>query len=104
MILTRYYLGLTTRAGNPVTKLQRACVTGRMAQAYGGGCTFYHAKGYWQGECEDTLILEAVADDTPDSLRPVPDVLARELGTIMEQDTVLWTAERVAAGFVKVQP
>ena len=102
MIRTRYYLGLTTRDGKPVTKAQQGYATERMASAYGGGCTVYRATGYWQGVSEGSLVLEALADDGPDSERPVPEVLARELGTIMLQDTVLWTAERVEAGFVKV--
>ena len=107
MIRTRYYLGLTTRDGGrgglrSVSEGRQVRAQRRMALAYGGGCTIYRAVGYWQGLREETLIFEALADDGPDSERPVPEVLARELGTIMLQDTVLWTAERVEAGFVKV--
>ena len=107
MTRTRYYLGLTTRDGKPVDDGQRADAVATAAYAHAGGCTVYRATGYWRGATgywrgtrEETLVLEALDVDGYES--PVSDALARSLGAIMEQDTVLWTREEVAGGFVKV--
>ena len=100
MTRTRYYLGLTTRDGKPVDDGQRADAVATAAYAHAGGCTVYRATGYWRGTREETLVLEALDVDGYES--PVSDALARSLGAIMEQDTVLWTREEVAGGFVKV--
>ena len=98
MIRTRYYVGLSTSDGLEVSREIQDKVTRTVADAYGGGCTCYHAIGYWQGTREGSLILEALSEDTPE--RPIPEVLAAVLAQLAEQSSVLWTAERVAGGFV----
>lgn len=96
MIRTRYYIGLTTRHGEPVSHEMQEQAIECCASAYSGGCTAYYVEGCWRGQRERTLILEAMTDDR------LPDI-ARQLGMLADQDTVLWTAEPVTAGFVKVR-
>ena len=97
MTRTRYYLGLTTRDDKVVDDWRQANAVELMVHVYGDGCTIYRAAGHWRGTTEETLILEVISGGGVDS-----EFMASRLGTIMLQDTVLWTAERVEAGFVKV--
>lgn len=93
---TRYYVGLVTRGGEPVSPEAQASVAAEVASQYGGGCTLYHATGYWEGEREPSLVLEALHDEGPD-----PDVVALELAELADQSAVLWTFEEVTGNFAK---
>lgn len=99
MIRVRYYVGKVTQHGQPVPVESLEKVISTVADSYGGGCTVYNAVGYWQGEREDSMVVEALGrlDNDTD-----PDALATELAVLADQSAVLWTVETVEGGFARV--
>ena len=94
---TRYYVGMTTRGGRPVSAEQQDKLARAVVNAYDGGCTIYDAVGYWRGVRENTKVYE-VLHDYPNA-DAGPRALSSVLARIAEQTTVLWTQETVNGGF-----
>lgn len=93
MTRTRYYIGLVDRNGKGVSAETRMTLPSVVAEAYGGGCTIFHASGYWQGCREPSLVIEAIGDDVDSA------TLAKHLAYLANQTSVLWTQEQVDGGF-----
>ena len=94
MIRLRWYIGLTSASGTPVTGAEQA----ECAQAVGvvySGCTVYRTLGLWCGHWEDSLVLEVLTEEPVKA----PAILAGELQHIARQSSVLWTRESVEGGF-----
>ena len=97
---TRYYVGLVTRAGEPVSPEAQERLADEVSSHYGGGCTIYRTIGYWQSTREASLVFEVLGEiecldcDTPEDL-------GRLLARLADQSAVLWTSEEVKGSSVK---
>lgn len=100
MTRTRFYVGLTTRDGKPVSPAIQDQVAALVADCYGGGCTVYGAVGYWRGVREGSMVIEVLTDDHVQRDREyrVPKIASR-LARLASQSVVLWTQEEVNGGF-----
>ena len=98
MTRIRYYVGLTTHGGQPVSAETQEKLTEVIASYYGRGCTIYSAIGYWKGLREESMIFEVLVPDVyGDGTYKVAEVLA----TLAHQSSVLWTAEKVQGGYAR---
>ena len=93
MTRTRYYVGLVTQNGHAVSEATQDKLCQFVADTHGGGCTAYHAVGYWQGARESSLVIEVLGDNVS------PEVVTAELAALANQTCVLWTREQVEGGF-----
>lgn len=93
MYNTRYYIGLTTKHGEPVNAERQAELVKMAADYHGGGLTVYTTVGYWQGVRELSMVLEALNGECI-----APEPIARMLAFHAEQSSVLWTQEYVKGG------
>ncbi len=92
MIETKLYLGLSRKWGPNITKKEigmflALCVTPRFE-----GYTLYDATRSWQGDREDTIVLEIIHDDlNTDRGRSANDIqnIARSYCLLFDQDCVL---------------
>ena len=97
MTRTRYYVGLTTQHGRPVSQVARDSLTATVAAHYGGGCTIYQAVGYWKGAREESQVYEVLGEMQGTPFQP--ELLAAHLASVADQSSVLWTCEEVQGGF-----
>lgn len=94
MIRLRWYIGLTSASGTPVTGEEQAECAQAVEVVY-SGCTVYRTLGLWRGHWEDSLVLEVLTKKSAGK----PIILAGMLQRLARQSSVLWTRESVEGGF-----
>lgn len=96
----KLYIGLVDRDGNLYHNVIDKMITVGLSLAQIDGATVHHVGGYWEGEKEDSIILEILLPEADLTLNSKAFALATFFKNNLNQDSVLITTEPVHGTFI----